>query len=143
MLKSKTKLISLLLASFLVLVPLTVSASGLVPCGGYGSQEKPCTVVDVFVLFARVTNWLLSLVGVFAVFKLIEASFNMITTMGNEEAIKTNRSTMTNAIVGFVFALLAFLFMNTVTNLLLRSKCPVDLTKPLTYLTIKDYDKCQ
>ena len=113
---------------------------GLVNCGH--SIKDPCRVQDIFALIARVTNWLIAMAGVYAVFTIITAAFWLTISMGNEEAITNKKKAISNAIVGFILALMAFMLVNTVTNLLLHSKCNLDLRDPLSYLTITDYDKC-
>ena len=147
MLKPKKQFIIFILFLALLTVPLVVSARGLVPCGGYldnGQPEPRCSLVDIFVLAARMTNYLIGLAGIYAVYLIIFAGFSLVTAMGNEESIKQKKDALSNALVGFILAMMAFLFVNTVVNLLLRSKCEIDLTNPLQYLTISDYNdpKC-
>ncbi|MCL5666358.1 MAG: pilin [Patescibacteria group bacterium] len=138
----KLYLITFILAIFAVLIiPSATHAAGLVPCGGNG--EKPCTVVDAFVLIARVTNWLVALAGAYAVYQVVNAGFWLITTMGNEESVTKRRKALTQAVVGFVFAMLGFLFVNTAVNFILRSRCKVDLRNPMTYITITNYNDCR
>lgn len=118
----------------LAVLPALASARGLVPCGGTG--ENPCTVQDLFVLLARVINFLLAMAGMYAIFQIISAGFWLAISDGNEETITKWKTAITNAIVGFVLALMGYMFINTAVNLLLNSKCKVDLRNPLTYLTI-------
>ena len=141
----------ILILSILVLflVPFGVSAAGLVPCGG-PAPESPCTVKDIFVMIAMVTNTLIGLAGVYAVFEIVNGGFWLITTMGNEEAIAKNRKRITQAVVGFVMAMFAYIFVNTAVNYLLLEavgqkikladgtevECTLDLSDPLNYLYI-------
>ncbi len=127
-------LIFISLAVIIAIIPLFASARGLVPCGGDG--ENPCKFTDIFVLIARVTNWLLMFAGVFAVYQMVNNGFWLVITMGNEESITQRKKGLSNAIVGFVLAMLAFVFINTTVNLLLRSRCNVDFKNPLSYLTV-------
>lgn len=129
----KSKTLKTILISVLLLLPALAAARGLVPCGNEG--ESPCTIVDIFTLIARVTNWLLMVAGIYAVYQLIFAGFNLIISIGNEEKIASNRKMINNAVAGFVFTMLAFLLINTAVNLILRSKCVIDLKNPLNYLT--------
>src|SRR5436305_260538 len=128
MLKPKIKIISLLFPIVLLagsFAPVVVSARGLVPCGGYsdnqGTHEKPCNVQDVFALFARVTNFLIAFAGVYAVYQIVNAGFWLIVSAGNEEAVSTQKKALTNAVIGFVLVMVAYLLINTVINLLLLS----------------------
>lgn len=127
----------------LISLPYIAGARGLVPCGGEG--EVPCNIEHVFIILARVTNWLLMVAGVFASYKIIQGGFWLIVAMGNEEDITKNRKLITNAVVGFVFTLLAFLFVSFTLNLFLRqatgpneSKCKIDIRDPMSFLLIND-----
>ena len=127
---------------FFSATPLVSQAAGLVPCGG--PTEKPCTVEDAFVLIARTTNWLIAMAGIYAVYKIIDHGFWLVTSMGNEESITAHKGGLTDAVVGFVLVLIAFMIINTVVNVLLtrdialknNQNCRLDLTNPLNYLTI-------
>lgn len=125
-------------------------ATGLVPCGGYSTAStKPCTFTDIFTLIAQVTNWLVAMAGVYAAYEIINNGFWLIMSMGNEEAITTRKNGLSNAVVGFVLVLFAFMLINTVVNVLLtrsiattaNPQCRLELTSPLTYLTIQQ-DPC-
>lgn len=72
MLKQKIKifLFVLFLAAF-AQVPRAANAAGLVPCGGYG--ESPCNITHVFYMAALVTNWLMAVAGLYAVYQLVNA----------------------------------------------------------------------
>ncbi len=133
------KQILILSVSLTLLLPFSVQARGLVPCGGV--DEKPCTVTDVFVLVARVTNKLIALAGIYAVYVIIGAGWWMVNTMGDEERLTKYRKQMTQAIVGFVLVLMAYMIMNTAVNLILlnageNKACKLDLSDPLNYLEI-------
>jgi hypothetical protein len=112
----------------------------LVPCGRTG--QRPCTFEDIFVLIARVTNWLIALAGVYAVYEMINNGFWLVVTLGNEEAITKRKSALSSAVIGFVLVLFAYMFVNTAVNYLLLGwapeKCKIKLSDPLTYLRIND-----
>ncbi|HVY67401.1 MAG TPA: hypothetical protein VHA30_00675 [Patescibacteria group bacterium] len=120
--------------------PLSSQARGLVPCGGYtatGAAQPPCTVSDLFLLVAVVTNWLISVAGLYAVFQIVGAGFWLTTTMGNEESITKWKKALTEAVVGFVFVMIAFILVNTAVNYILLGGDPnkmIDITKPLCFL---------
>ena len=139
--KQKKNLIILGLISLLTL-PYIASARGLVPCGGEG--EVICNLSHVFVILARVTNWLLMVAGIFASYKIIGSGFNLVISMGNEEGITKNKKAIETAVVGFVFTLMAFMFVNFTVNLFLRGakgadpKCNIDLRDPMSFLLAND-----
>lgn len=151
--QKKLLLITVLSATVLCSLPLLAQARGLVPCGGYqqdGTREPACTVKDAFVLIAKVTNWLIAVAGMYAVYELISGGFWLIISVGNEEAITKEKGRITSAVIGFIMVLMAFMFINTTVNFLLtrsfvtqdNPSCKLDLTNPTSYLEIKDYGKC-
>ena len=150
LLKQKKLLFKIILFTALFfIIPYISQADGLVPCGG--PSEKPCTVNDIFIIIARVTNWLISVAGIYLVYLIVNHGFWLIASMGNEEAITTRKKALSNAVVGFALVMFAFMFINTAVNFILGPglfkrldpdpKCNLDLTNPLTYLTI-DPNKC-
>ena len=142
----KQKLVIIFFSFFLLLSPAFAQARGLVPCGGYtdsGAREPVCTVNDVFYLFARVINWLISLAGIYAVIQIVIAGFFLTISQGNQEAITKHQGHLTNVIIGFVIVMIAFVSINTLVNTVLQSKCKIDLSNPLTYLTVQsNYNTC-
>ncbi len=139
--KQNLKILVILL---LFTLPTFASAAGLVPCGG-DAPEEPCKLKDVFILIARVTNWLLSAAALYATYQISSAGLWMAISQGSEETITAKKKQLTEAVVGFVFAMMAFVFMNTLVNfLLLRGieKCKIDLTNPLNYVRV-DQTACK
>ncbi len=136
--KQKTIIAISIISSLLIMsVPFMAQAFNLIPCGGYSTDSQaPCTISDFFYMIARIINWLISLAGIYAVFHIIISGFRMVISQGNQEAVKKAQEGVINAVVGFAIVLASFLIVNTVVNSLLLSKCPIDLTKPETYLTV-------
>lgn len=161
MLKSKRQhIIGLFIFIFAIgifIYPHGVFAAGLVPCGG--PTEKPCDVIDVFIIIARTTNWLLRVAGIYAVYKIIQASFNLVISMGNEESLTKNKGQISNVVVGLAFVMFAYVIVNTVVNYIflrgigipktapkeIQDSCKLNLASPLTYVTIESdkYYKCK
>lgn len=124
--KSKINLKLLLFIGMLsvsLIAPFSAGAAGLVPCGDPGpitsasqlpEDKNPCQLADIFKLIARVTNFLIAFSGLYAIYRIIRSSVNMIMSGGNEESIKTSRTNMEHAITGLVLVMLAYLFVNTV-----------------------------
>jgi hypothetical protein len=151
----KQKIILTICLSLFLFAPLFASAAGLVPCGGYSTDStKPCTVKDIFVILARVTNFLIAMAGVFAVYEIVMAGFYMVISAGNEEAITKRKEQITSAVIGLVLVMMSYMFINTVVNFMLtrdavtdpknpnyNAKCRFDLGDPLNYLII-DTSKC-
>lgn len=150
--KQKTFFVGLLLVLGLsaFATPLLAQGRGLVPCGGYsddkGTMEPPCKFTDIFALVARVTNWLIATAGLFAVYEIISAGFGLIVfAQGEEEAITKGKKTITNAIVGLVLVMLAYMIINTAVNIILangKDGFKVDLKNPVCYLAPTTQDQC-
>jgi lysylphosphatidylglycerol synthetase-like protein (DUF2156 family) len=134
----KQKLFVIISSLALVLVPVSVSARGLVPCGGYSNDagttmEKPCSVEDIFVLAAELINFLLATAGIVAVAFIVYRSFGLVLSAGNEEAVSKNKQGLSNAIIGFVIAMLAFVIVNTIITYVFGVKS-FNLSNPKCYL---------
>ncbi len=130
----KQKISLFFIAAILTFTPFFVSAAGLVPCGG--TTEKPCTVLDAFYGVARVTNWLIMVAGIFAVYQIVNNGFWLVVTMGDEEKITAHKKALTNVFVGFFLTVAAYMFVNTAVNGLLMSKCKINFSSPWTYITM-------
>jgi len=137
--KSKIKKI---VAAVYIILPLIafipfVASAALVPCGG-SEQEyaqkiandpkatpaqmqalyeqymaHSCQIADIFKLFARVTNGMVAFAGIYAIFRIVDNGFGMVTAFGNEETIKATSEGLTHAILGFLIVLGAYALVNT------------------------------
>ncbi len=129
------------------LMPSFALARGLVPCGGYKDdagtvREDPCNLSYIFIMIATVTNWLISTAGIYAVYQIVYGGFWLIVTMGDEESITKHKKTITNAVVGFVFVMMAFILVNTALNGILLglanteegNTARINFSQPLCYL---------
>jgi hypothetical protein len=141
--QKKLLLAAFLLATVVFSMPFYSHARGLVPCGGYkddaGTQrEAPCNFCDIFSLIALVTNWLITAAGIYAVFQIVISGFWLVTTMGEEEKITKYKSGLTNAVVGFVLVMMAFIIVNTAVNYILldgnAESLKVQLSNPYSYI---------
>src|SRR3989344_7010053 len=104
----KKQILQFAILAILFLLPTFASAAGLVPCGG-PSDPGPCTLKDIFVLIIRVTNTLIGLASILAVFKIIQAGFWLTVSSGSEESITSHKKWATQAIVGFVLTMFAYM----------------------------------
>lgn len=146
-LKQKIILLALVLSVVFTFAPVQGSAAGLVPCGGYSTDsQRPCNVLDIFTMVAKVTNFLIALAGVYAAYQIISNAFWMVLSAGNEENIAKTKAGVSNAVVGFVLVLMAYVIVNTATNILLtralvtkdNPECRLNFQKPETYLKINE-----
>src|SRR5579864_2652655 len=130
------KIVFTIFLGFLVTLPITSYAAGLVPWGGdeqsfaqqistapknnkaqldalfAAYQAHSCSIYHTFVLFARVVNTMIGFAGVYAIYRLVYISFYLVETWGNEEHIKTGKEGITNVILGFILVLGAYILVN-------------------------------
>jgi succinate dehydrogenase/fumarate reductase cytochrome b subunit len=69
-----------------------------------------------------VITWILVATGAAAVLMLIIGGFRYITSAGNEKQADAAKETLTNAIMGLVFVLLAYVIASTI-NMVFLSSC--------------------
>lgn len=94
-----------------------IQNDGLVPCGNGGTPENPnpnpCTIDAIFVVIAKVTNFLIVAAGAYAVLMIIISAFRMVTARGDQGALTKAKNGLTYAIIGFVLVMIAFAAVNT------------------------------
>lgn len=95
---------------YLFVVPFTVSAATLVPCGGPG--EDPCQTCHVVTLVNNVVAWLVMILGTIAAILIIVAGVRLVTSGGNTSAMEQAKSSMTNLIIGYLIVLSAWLVLD-------------------------------
>ncbi len=120
----------------------SVLADGIVNCGNKGTVEDPnvsdaCTVEDIFKFMGRLAGMLIALAGIVAVFFIVKSGLQMVLAAGDMGAITKAKKGLTNAVIGFVLVMIAFLTVNTILQgslqLGLRSGGDI-LTNPLQYI---------
>jgi hypothetical protein len=123
--------------------------NGLVPCGHKDSSvngERPsdtCTISDIFVGIARVTNFLMGFAAVFVIYKFVNAGFGMVTSNGNPQSLQVAKDGMANAFWGMMLILIAYVLVLAVIYAILRiNYAPGDLlTNPTKYITTPNATK--
>jgi hypothetical protein len=117
-------------------------SGGIVNCGNKGNVEDKnvsdaCTVEDIFKFMGRLAAILIALAGVVAVFFIVKSGLQMVLAAGDVGAITKARKGLTNAVIGFVLVMIAFLTVNTILkgSLSLGLKNGADiLVNPLQYI---------
>jgi len=107
---------------FTLFIPVITSAAGLVPCGLSEddpdtlmiNETTPCTACDLLVLFQNVLKFALEIAFLIVIGFIAYGGFRWIFSGGNETNIKAGQQIMTNAIIGLVIILCAWLIVNTV-----------------------------
>lgn len=100
-------LVTILFLPFLAL-------ADLVPCEGAGC--KTCHISETV---NGVIKWLVNIMAILCAIIIIVAGFQMVTAQGSMEKVSHARSLITNALIGFVILLGAWLIVDTVLKVLL------------------------
>ena len=101
----------------MLLTPLLGFAQGFrVPDAGSTGLPNQANASDIIM---RVIQILLAIAGLVAVIFLIIGGFRYITAGGNEETAEAAKKTITNAIIGIVVVILAFVIVRVIANALI------------------------
>jgi len=104
--------------------PLTpneaAAGTGFIPCDG--TKDNPCTSCHVIVLANTIIKWLIGMVFLLFAYLAVVAGFKMVVSGGNPSALQTAKSSFTNAFIGLMIVLAAWLIVDT----LLRSLIGTD-----------------
>lgn len=94
--------------------PDTVTAQGLVPCSG-----SECNFCHFVTLANSVIAWLIGILAlVFGVMVFI-AGFGLVTSGGNDSKLTDAKKSLTNALIGLIIVLAAWLIVDTLIKLTL------------------------
>jgi len=138
--KLNNKLIIFFLLTLLLFTPLLTNAAGLVPCGGPG--ESACNTCHLLVLVQNVLEFALKMAFLVIIGFIVYGGFRWIFSLGKEENLKAGRQIITNAIIGLIIILTAWIIVNTVfwaikqmggddyTGTWFHIECPKDIYNP-------------
>jgi hypothetical protein len=120
----KSKIKVLVCCLLLGLVVANFASALLVTCGGFdeqtGRQQPECSSIgDLIGTIKLIINTLLSWAWLVAIFFIVISGFRMIFSRGDSEAISTAKTSLRNAIMGFILILLSFVILNLVVGLLI------------------------
>ena len=103
-------------ALFLLLPGAEVYAGpgGFVPCEG-----TECSACDLVTLIQRLLVWLIGIIFVIFAVLLAVAGFGLVTSGGNQTALSDAKSKFTNALIGIVIVLAAWLMVDTLMRAIL------------------------
>jgi len=103
--KKELVIISLLI---LLSAPLSIGAAGLVPCG------DDCDLCDLLILIQNVLDFALKTAFLIVIGFIVYGGFRWIFSLGKEENLKAGQQIITNAIIGLIIILTAWVIVNTV-----------------------------
>ena len=115
----KLFIIFLLLVLF---IPVITKAAGLVPCGRSVNdpetpdinESQPCTACDLLRLAQNVLKFAFVIAFLIVVGFIVYGGFRWIFSGGKEQNIKAGQQIITNAIIGLVIILAAWIIVNTI-----------------------------
>lgn len=93
-----------------------ILAAGLVPCGSMG--QPPCQACHLVELTNNVIVWIIGILALLIVIAIVVAGFVAVTSRGQTNGTERIKTTLWNVFVGFVFAVAAWLIINTLVNAL-------------------------
>jgi hypothetical protein len=94
---------------------ITGTDNGLVPCEG-----SFCSTCDVVVLANTGIKWLLTLSFLFFAILALRAGWKLIISQGNPGALSDAKQSFTNAFIGLIIILTAWIFVDTLMRQLLK-----------------------
>ncbi len=121
----KRRLIVIAISLFVFAPTFTFAA--LVPCDGV---DVPCQACHFIQLGQRIITWLVEIVTFIVALVFVVGGFQMVTSGGDSSAVSSAREKMTNAIIGFIILLLAWLIIDTVLKMLVDENKLSSLGRP-------------
>lgn len=103
----------------IIISPVAVSAAGLVPCGG--PLEPGCQLCYFVTLMGNVFDWLVMILTVVVTIIFVSAGLKLVTSAGNASEKEAAKKMITNAFIGFVIVLSAWLLVDFGMKTLLDS----------------------
>ena len=119
--------------TFVLVVPSDVARADIIPCPSQGVLGYPTwfeglkcdetpgstTVIvnsqtDMLVIVLNIVQWLIITTGYAALFYVITGGLKYITAAGAPDKVKDAKTTVTNAIIGLVVALVAVAIVKTI-----------------------------
>ena len=107
------------LMAAMAIAPLFAGAQFTVPDAASAGANVP-NQASASAIIITIINILLSIAGLLAVIFLIVGGFRYITAGGNEETAEAAKKTITNAIIGIVIVILAFVIVRVISNALTK-----------------------
>ncbi len=89
-----------------------------------GQGGIDCSLTDLLDLIFNMINYLLGAAGTIALLFLVWGGLKMLLSGGNPEQVKEAKSTITNAIIGFVIILAAYIIINLLVSVLTNGSVP-------------------
>ncbi len=98
-----------ILGTLFTLTLAAPAAAGLVTCSG-----TECNFCDLAAMVNNIINWLFGFLVLAAVLLFVEAGFRLVTSGGNEDALKYAKNRLTYVVIGFLIMLVSWTVVDTV-----------------------------
>jgi hypothetical protein len=95
--------------------PTPDSPSGFISCEG-----RSCSACDFVVLGNTAIKWLITISFLFFAVLAVRAGIKLVTSQGNSSALTNAKESFTNAFIGLIIILLAFLLVDTIMRQLVK-----------------------
>lgn len=105
------------LLSFL---PQSISAAGLVPCGGAG--EPVCQTCHAAQLINNIAAWIAGVMGILVVILIIYFALQMVVSAGQVSAKETAKRNITTALIGYAVVLGGWFIVDSVMKAFLNDQ---------------------
>ncbi len=89
--------------------------TGFVPCSG-----KNCSACDFVVLGNTAIKWLITISFLFFAVLAVRAGIKLVVSQGNPSALSDAKSSFTNAFIGLIIILIAFILVDTIMRQLVK-----------------------
>lgn len=86
--------------------------------GSSGGPTGPCNLCDGLIVVSNIVQFLWGIATAIAVAMIVWGALQLMTSGGSEERVSKSRKTMTAAVTGLAIALVAWLFVNELLQLL-------------------------
>ena len=105
---------ALIIASLILVIPMIASARGFVPCGGEG--EPSCQFCHFVTMFENIFDWLIIVLSALMGVIISVAGYRLVVSGGNPAEKEAAKKMMTNAFIGFVIVLGAWLIVDFIMD---------------------------
>lgn len=105
------------LTTLILFLPILVSSAGLIPCDGINVK---CDYKQLILLANNIIDFLLRASVVIAMLLFAYAGFQLIFSGGDTGAMSKAKAIFWSAVKGLVWALVAWLIVDTILNVLLK-----------------------
>lgn len=100
---------------------LNFANAAFVNCGGYdedGTKMPECDIPTLILTINVIINFLLSWAWLISLVFIVWSGIQMTFSGGNEETLTKAKASLSNAVIGFIIIMIAFVLLNFVVGLL-------------------------